>query len=170
MSTAKFGDINDIQTKKHLDDLRKQARKAKKDGNRQQEQKIRGEAHQIVLKEATQIMGMILDTDVDDKDKNFIWKEWVKKVKETSSKDHGHEWALKELKGVLSDESLSSKCDLKIINDALTSVKMDKQDYDKEHPEELKKSSGTCPMVYVVAGLLVISLGAAIYKSTQNKK
>ena len=45
MSTSKFGDFNDIQTKKQLDDLRKQARKAKKDGNRPQEQKIRGEAH-----------------------------------------------------------------------------------------------------------------------------
>ena len=39
-------------------------------------------------------MGMILDSETDDKDKNFIWKEWVKKVKETSGKDHGHEWAL----------------------------------------------------------------------------
>ena len=109
---------------------------------------------------------MILDTDVDDKDKNFIWKEWVKKVKETSGKDHGHEWALKELKNVLGDESLSKKCDLKMINDALTSVKMDKHDYEREHPEELEQSSGgSCPMVYVGAAILIISVGAAIYKS-----
>ena len=39
-------------------------------------------------------MGMILDSETDDKDKNFIWKEWVKKIKETSGKDHGHKWAL----------------------------------------------------------------------------
>ena len=56
-----------------------------------------------------------------------------------------------------------------MINDAVMSVKMDKHDWDKENPKE-SGSGGSCPMTYVVAGILVISLAAAVYKSWQIKK